>query len=126
MRLASFNVENLTVAPDAAAPLAARLNILRPQLERLAADVLCLQEVDASKSSAEGRELKALRVLLEETAYRDFHVVSTVDASTGRPRDKHNLVILSRWPIRTRCSRSSTSPSARSKTPRRCSFSSRR
>lgn len=100
MRLASFNVENLTVEPDAAAPLAARLDILRPQLERLAADVLCLQEVDATKGGSGGRELKALEILLKETSYRDFHLASTVDIASGHPRDKHNLVILSRWPIR--------------------------
>jgi endonuclease/exonuclease/phosphatase family metal-dependent hydrolase len=70
LRLASFNVENLTVEPDAAAPLAARLDILRPQLERLAADVLCLQEVDATKGGSGGRELKALEILLKETSSR--------------------------------------------------------
>ena len=101
MRLASFNVENLTADPGATAPLAARLEILRPQLERLSADVLCLQEVDASRQQGESaRTLEALTILLEETRYRDFHLTSTVDAGTGHPRDKHNLIILSRWPIR--------------------------
>jgi endonuclease/exonuclease/phosphatase family metal-dependent hydrolase len=101
LRLASFNVENLTADPGAAAPLAARLEILRPQLERLSADVLCLQEVDASRHQGESaRTLEALTLLLEETRYRDFHLASTVDAETGHPRDKHNLIILSRWPIR--------------------------
>ncbi len=99
MRLASFNVENLTVASDAAAPLATRLDILRPQLERLAADILCLQEVDAAKDGGK-RRLEALEILLRETSYRDFHLATTVDAASGHPRDKHNLVILSRWPIR--------------------------
>jgi len=101
LRLASFNVENLTADPGAAAPLAARLEILRPQLERLSADVLCLQEVDASRQKGErARVHEALTILLEETRYRDFHLASTVDAETGHPRDKHNLIIVSRWPIR--------------------------
>ena len=41
MRIASFNIENLTDRPGADVPLAARLDILRPQLERLDADILC-------------------------------------------------------------------------------------
>jgi len=100
MRIASFNVENLTDAANGQAPLAARLDILRPQLERIAADIVCLQEVDASKQPSGARELTALKALLEETAYQSFHVACTVSDKTGGPRDKHNLVILSRWPIR--------------------------
>ncbi|MGI9412270.1 MAG: endonuclease/exonuclease/phosphatase family protein [Hyphomicrobiales bacterium] len=100
MRIASFNVENLTDRPSADVPLAARLDILRPQLERLDADILCLQEVDASKDPAGGgRRLSALETLLDPTGYSAFHTVCTVRPDTGRPRDKHNLVVLSRWPI---------------------------
>jgi endonuclease/exonuclease/phosphatase family metal-dependent hydrolase len=101
MRIASFNVENLTDSARDDVPLAARLDILRPQLERLAADILCLQEVDASRVGKQPpRDLTALRILLEETSYREHHVASTVNPATGAPRDRHNLVIVSRWPIR--------------------------
>ncbi len=102
MRIASFNVENLTDAPNAEAPLAARLGVLRPQFERLAADILCLQEVDATKKGTRGkRTLTALNQLLAETRYRDYHVACTVNEKSDGPRDKHNLVVLSRWPIRS-------------------------
>lgn len=100
MRIASFNLENLTDKQSDEAPLAARLDILRPQLERLAADIVCLQEVDASRQTAKGaRELGALTRLLAETPYEDFHVACTVNEKSGGPRDKHNLVVLSRWPV---------------------------
>ena len=99
MRIASFNVENLTDRASADVPLAARLDVLRPQLERLDADILCLQEVDATKDRGE-RRLSALSTLLETTGYAAFHVACTIHPDTGLPRDKHNLVILSRWPIR--------------------------
>jgi len=100
MRIASFNLENLTDKPSSDVPLAARLDILRPQMERLAADIVCLQEVDASRSSGKtARELSALTKLLAGTPYSDFHVACTVNEKSGGPRDKHNLVVLSRWPF---------------------------
>ena len=58
MRLATFNLENLDDAPDGAPPLAERLRILRPQLERLAADVLCLQEVNAQRDGPKAKVCK--------------------------------------------------------------------
>lgn len=101
MRIASFNLENLTDAPSDEAPLADRLGVLRPQLERLNADILCLQEVDATRRDG-ARDLTALKTLIEPTPYRDFHVACTTSAKGAGPRDKHNLVVLSRWPIENR------------------------
>jgi len=102
MRIASFNLENLTDKPGNGVPFSARLDLLRPQLLRLSADVLCLQEVDANKpGKGTPRRLDALRQLIETTPYEKFHLVSTRDEKSGHPRDKHNLVILSRWPIET-------------------------
>lgn len=100
LRVATFNVENLTDAPNADVPLAARVNVLRPQFIRMAADVVCLQEVDGRRDASGHRQLLALNTLLEPTEYRTFHQASTVDKKSGAPRDKHNLVVLSRWPIR--------------------------
>lgn len=101
LRIATFNVENLTDAADAKVPLAARVDILRPQFLRMAADIVCLQEVDARRLvSGQPREFSALDTLLETTGYRAFHQVNSVDKKTGAPADKHNLVVLSRWPIR--------------------------
>ena len=46
MRIATFNLESLDLAPKASVPLDVRAKILRPALKRLNADVLCLQEVN--------------------------------------------------------------------------------
>ncbi len=79
-------------------PFDARCAALRPQLERLAADVLCLQEVHAQKDhKSSPRRLRALDALLEGTSYASFHRVSTL--REGAPADVHNLVILSRFAI---------------------------
>jgi len=98
MRIATFNLENLGGDGTAEDDLASRLPLLRPQLQRLAADVLCLQEVNSAKRGGE-RHLDALDTLLEGGPYAHFHRAHTVRADTGRPADRHNLVILSRWPI---------------------------
>src|SRR3954453_7496430 len=101
LRIASFNLENLD-----AGGLAERLPVLRPQLRRLDADVLCLQEVDGQREGQGPRRLLALDRLLEGTAYAGFARAST--GSTGRHAGEpwvaqaHNLVVLSRWPVRER------------------------
>ncbi len=48
MRIATFNLESLDLPPKAAMALEARAEALRPALERLQADILCLQEVNAT------------------------------------------------------------------------------
>jgi endonuclease/exonuclease/phosphatase family metal-dependent hydrolase len=103
LRIASFNVENLGDGPRAAAPLAKRIAVLRPQLARLDADILCLQEVDGQHPKGGGpRGLRALDALLAETPYAGFHrVASHSPHGPGHGvADRHNLVILSRHPIR--------------------------
>jgi len=100
MRIASFNVENLSDAPDTDVPLAARLDSLQPQLARMEADILCLQEVDATREGSSGnRRISVLDPLLEGTAYEGFHRAGTVHPKTGYPSNRHNLVVLSRWPM---------------------------
>lgn len=91
MRVASFNLESLD------APVAPRLPMLRPALDRLEADILCLQEVNGQKVGGR-RVLAALDTLLDGTAYARFHRAAT-RATSGAPMDVHNLVTLSRWPI---------------------------
>jgi endonuclease/exonuclease/phosphatase family metal-dependent hydrolase len=91
MRVASFNLESLDAPVE---PLAA---VLRPALERLEADVLCLQEVNGQKVGGR-RVLAALDALLEGTSYAGFHRAAT-RGSGGGVADVHNLVTLSRWPI---------------------------
>jgi endonuclease/exonuclease/phosphatase family metal-dependent hydrolase len=100
LRIATFNVENLGLPPGHGATLSERIQLLRPQFLRLRADILCLQEVDSQRRTKGGeRRLKAMQELLAETPYEAFHQVATRSRSKGDVRDKHNLVILSRFPI---------------------------
>ncbi|HEX5999679.1 MAG TPA: endonuclease/exonuclease/phosphatase family protein [Hyphomicrobiaceae bacterium] len=101
MRLATFNIENLDIGPDAAVRLETRTATLRPILERLAADVLCLQEVNGQHvPGAPERRLVALDALLQGTRYAAYHRVATTGPSGVGAASVHNLVTLSRFPIR--------------------------
>ncbi len=101
MRLASFNLENLDDEATWALAFGERIAVLRPQLQRLDADVLCLQEINAQRErKGRPRRFRALDRLLEDTAYAGFHRVGSGRRESGAPADKHNLVILSRWPIK--------------------------
>lgn len=96
-RIATFNLENLGDTAQPQAALAERVRLLKPQLLRLRADILCLQEVDGQRAEGGGaRRLDALDSLVAETPYAGFHRLVTTSRSHGGPRDKHNVVILSR------------------------------
>ena len=97
LRIATFNVENLDEESDAAF-LDRRVAILRTQLERLRADVLCLQEVHGQEMEGEPRRLLVLERLLEGTPYADFDIVHTM-TSEDQAYDKRNLVVVSRFPV---------------------------
>lgn len=101
VRLATFNLENLDWAaahPDA---FARRRSALLPILERLDADVLCLQEIDAQKIHKRGaRAYLALDRLVAGTPLAAFHRALSLAPGRDAPADVHNLAILSRWPIR--------------------------
>jgi len=98
-RIASFNLENLDDRPGVAPTLAARIAVLRPQLVRAAADVLCLQEVNGQRRGGRGpRGLAALDALVEETDYAGFARIATTGPGGGAA-DVRNLVILSRFPV---------------------------
>lgn len=99
LRIATFNVENLGDRGRGQPPIEARVEALAPMLERLDADVLCLQEVQAEKPHRHGpREMRALDAVLAPTRYRGFHRAFTPGKSGGGA-DVHNLVVLSRYPI---------------------------
>jgi endonuclease/exonuclease/phosphatase family metal-dependent hydrolase len=104
-RVATFNVENFGGDDGGAggeALLDDRIRLLRPQLIRLRADLLCLQEVDSRhRGKAKPRTLEALDLLIADTPYAAFTRTSTLSRSRGSPRDKHNLVVLSRFPFAT-------------------------
>ncbi len=100
MRVATFNLESLDLPPKAGIPIEARIAVLRPQLQRLEADILCLQEVNGQHLEGQTeRKLLALDMLLDRTPYAGFaRAVSSSTAAHG-VADVHNLVTLSRWPI---------------------------
>jgi len=99
LRIATYNLENLGGEADRDAGLDVRIAALRPRLSRLDADILCLQEINARHHRGGDRGLVALERLLEHTPYADFYRAMTLNAAGTGPRDIHNLVILSRFPI---------------------------
>jgi hypothetical protein len=97
MRIATFNLENLDDETGQDPSLATRVAIMRPQLERIAADILCLQEVH-SQDSPEGRTLGALDTLLAGTRYESYERLTT-KTTAGQLYQERNLMILSRFPF---------------------------
>lgn len=98
LRIATFNLENLD--ETASEPtLDKRIAVMRPQLNRIRADVLCLQEVHG-QGARETRSLTALDHLIAGTRYASFNrAVTTLKSDPSIPYDQRNLVILSRFPI---------------------------
>ncbi|MCI0512699.1 endonuclease/exonuclease/phosphatase family protein [candidate division KSB1 bacterium] len=109
LRIATFNLENLDAGIGVQPPLAERIQIMRPQLERVAADIICLQEIN-SQGPAGARTLAALEQLLQTTAYAGFNRQTTLTTS-GQLYDQRNLVTLSRFPfVETQIIRDSAGP----------------
>jgi endonuclease/exonuclease/phosphatase family metal-dependent hydrolase len=98
MRIATFNLENFGNGRKDSAPFEERAAVLRPQLDRLKADVLCLQEVNARKHGS-GRRPVELERLLEGTSYAHYALTISPGATGDGPADVHNLVVLSQLPI---------------------------
>lgn len=100
-RLATFNLENLDWSGTKPEAFARRTDALRPLLETLDADILCLQEIHAQRRHKhDARQYIALDRLLATTRYANFHRATTVRPGGDAPADVHNLAILSRWPMR--------------------------
>ena len=99
LRIGSFNLENLALAPADGVTFDDRIKALRPHLQRMAADILCLQEINAKGGHGHPRSLAALDGLIEGTPYADFNRAVTTNEAGDKPRDVHNLAILSRFPI---------------------------
>jgi endonuclease/exonuclease/phosphatase family metal-dependent hydrolase len=97
IRIATFNLENLDDGPGITPLLADRIRVMRPQLLRVNADILCLQEVH-SQGATGARTLAALDTLLTGTSYAGFNRATTT-TTDGQLFDVRNLVILSRFPI---------------------------
>ena len=106
MRVATFNIENLTLeGTDRNPGIQERKEGLQRVLERLKADVLCLQEVHAQNlgdhsENRPSRELGALNELIEGTRYQKYNRACTgLKDHPKVPRAERNLVILSRFDI---------------------------
>src|SRR5262245_17370500 len=97
LRIATFNLENLDDKAGEQPTLAERIKVMRPQLARLRADVLVLQEVNGQEEGAD-RKLTALKTLTQGTPYAEYHVAHT-KTQEGKPYDVRNLVVLSRYPV---------------------------
>jgi endonuclease/exonuclease/phosphatase family metal-dependent hydrolase len=96
MRIATFNLESLGNRRRHGASSEERAAVLRPQLERLKADILCLQEVNADKVGDTRRPVDLER-LLDGTSYAKHRlVISCLEAG---PADVHNLAVLTRLPV---------------------------
>lgn len=109
LRIATFNLENLDDGPGVEPALVNRIRIMRPQLQRVRADILCLQEVNSQGPSG-ARTLAALDQLLSGTDYANFNRKTTLTTG-GQLYDVRNLVTLSRFPITdTRIIRDSSGP----------------
>jgi endonuclease/exonuclease/phosphatase family metal-dependent hydrolase len=100
LRLATFNLENLDWSPRQDADFERRLGVLKPMLNECAADILCLQEVNAQRAAShDERRFLALDRLLAGGPYEAYHRATSVRPGARAPADVHNLVIASRWPI---------------------------
>ena len=100
MKLATFNMESFGFDRFEPQALEHRLLALRPKILELQADILCLQEVNAQKVKGQTkRQFPALNLLLEGTPYQHYHVATSERQPGLGPDNKHNLAILSRYPI---------------------------
>ncbi|MEP3045571.1 MAG: endonuclease/exonuclease/phosphatase family protein [Roseibium sp.] len=100
MKLATFNLESFGANRLNEDDLGPRIEALRPKILELEADILCLQEVNAQKvRGAEQRQFQALDQLLSGTRYEAYQRVSSDWAPGEGPGNRHNLLILSRYPI---------------------------
>lgn len=101
LRVATYNLDGL--GGRTFVPGAPRFHALRGVLFDLEADILGLQEVNAQAARAgRGRTLAALDELVRGTDYEGFHRSMTTLRDGHGPLDVHNLVILSRYPLKDR------------------------
>eukprot|EP00903_Cladosiphon_okamuranus_P002512 g2510.t1 len=101
MKIATFNMESFGNDRHDPEELQPRIEALRPKILELEADILCLQEVNAQKlKGVTARQFQALDLLLKDTPYQAFHRATSDRPSGKGPGDRHNLVVLSRYPIK--------------------------
>lgn len=99
VRIATFNLENFDNKLGKTPTLNDRIAVMKPQIIRLNADILCLQEVNGQEIDGEPRQLLALKQLLAGTQYEGYNMVSTKTIDNFQVYDERNLIILSRYDI---------------------------
>ena len=102
LRIATFNLENFDEVPLGEAPtLAERITLMRPQIQRLRADIACFQEVHGQERPGQPRALIALRQLLAGTNLEGANLVSTKPKDDGVYNER-NIVVASHLPVLSR------------------------
>jgi endonuclease/exonuclease/phosphatase family metal-dependent hydrolase len=97
LRIATFNLENLDKKETTEPSFEKRIQILRPQLIRLRADIICFQEIHSQKKEGQ-KSLTALKELLEKTPYQNYQKAVSRDED-GQLFSQRNLVTASRFKI---------------------------
>lgn len=99
LRIATFNLENFDETDPGDRPsLDERIALMRPQIVRLRADIVCFQEVNGQERPGEPRGLAALELLLEGTNLEGAELVST-RTQADEVYNERNLVVASTHPI---------------------------
>ena len=98
MRIATFNLESFGGPHRNTASFKERAAVLRPQLDRLKADILCFQEIDAPKIGGIRRAAE-LKRLLEGTSYSEYFLLVSPGQSGLGLADVHNLAVTTRFPV---------------------------
>jgi endonuclease/exonuclease/phosphatase family metal-dependent hydrolase len=104
IRIATFNLENFDETAAGARPsLAERIALMKPQINRLDADIICFQEVNGQKRPGQPRALIALAELLAGTTLKDAFVEPTkTDEGQGEVFEERNLVVVTRHEVKHR------------------------
>ncbi len=99
VRIATFNLENFDeTAPDEWPSLAERIELMRPQIVRLRANIACFQEVNGQERPNQSRSLLALAELLAGTNLAGAELVST-RTENDDVYDERNLVVATTFPV---------------------------
>lgn len=99
LRIATFNLENFDETEPGESPsLERRIQLMRPQIKRLRADIVCFQEVNGQEREGQPRQLLALRELLQDTNLASAELVSTKPARDA-VFDQRNLVVATNYPV---------------------------
>jgi hypothetical protein len=102
LRIATFNLENFDETKAGDEPsLDTRIELMRPQIVRLRADIACFQEVHGQERPGQPRALLALTKLLETTNLDGATLTSTKPADND-VFDVRNLVVATKLPVSDR------------------------